>query len=165
MEERAWFMLLCYVPLSDLRVAHMANDYIKYICYSRVSNDDTNHQDRWGHCCRSYLIIPCYVCHKDLNNSLGMLCRCGQKPCIGCWAWSLQLLPGASVSQTHLWKTCANGFQKTHIDNHLCTTRAVCGEVCIGSSKITARLSSFEHTVSCMFWAIYQHTVSIFVMF
>ncbi len=46
MDEYALFMLLCHVSLSDHCTAHMANDYIKYICYSRVSNDDTNHQDR-----------------------------------------------------------------------------------------------------------------------
>ena len=145
MEERAWFMLLCYVPLSDLRVAHMANDYIKYICYSRVSNDDTNHQDRWGHHCRSCSVIPCSVCYEYLNERSGMLCRCGQKPCDGCY-WSLQNFPGGRVSETQLIKEDVRQWlQKKHINNDFCTTRATCGEVRIGSFKMTARLSSLEH--------------------
>ena len=124
----------------------MANDYIKYICYSRVSNDDTNHQDRWGHRCRLSLVIPCSVCYEHLNDRLGLWCRCGQKPSSGCWAWSLQFFRGESISETQLIKEDVRQWlHKTHINNHFCTTRATCGEARIGSFKITARLSSFEH--------------------
>lgn len=147
MDENALFMLLCCDLLSDHCTAYMANDYIKYICYSRVSNDDTNHQDRWGHHCRSCLVIPCSVCYEYLNERPGVLCRCGQKPCDGCY-WSLQIFTGDSVSETQLiQEDVCQWLQKTHINNDFCTIRAwpICGEVRIGSFKMTTRLSSFEH--------------------